>query len=201
MRVDFWFHPGCPWTWVTSRWLLAVAPQRDLDIHWRSYSLTLLNGCADVPVAYRARAEGAHDVLRVVEAARAAGAPQTAIGDFYTGAAREIFGGEWPLHVPDALAAAGLDPSLAAAFSDPRWDEAIQRSMMEAEALCGATAASPTIAMESAPDQAFFGPVLARVPENDAAVEIWDALATLVSHRALYELKRDRMEGLEIPPG
>ncbi|MDQ6727478.1 MAG: disulfide bond formation protein DsbA [Actinomycetota bacterium] len=199
MRVDFWFHPGCPWTWVTSRWLLAVAPQRDLDIHWRSYSLTLLNGCADVPPTYRARAEGAHDVLRVVEAARAAGAAQTAIGDFYTGAARELFGGEWPLHVPDTLAAAGLDPSLAAAFSDPAWDEVIQRSMMEAESLCGAAAASPTIALGSTPDQAFFGPVLARVPDGDAAVEIWDAVATLISHRALYELKRDRMEGLQIP--
>ena len=57
VRVDFWFHPGCPWTWVTSRWLLEVAPQRDLDIHWRSFSLTLLNGCADVPQQYRARAE------------------------------------------------------------------------------------------------------------------------------------------------
>jgi hypothetical protein len=201
MRVDFWFHPGCPWTWVTSRWLLAVAPHRDLDIHWRSYSLTLLNGCADVPAAYRERAEGAHDVLRVVEAARAAGAPQTAIGDFYTGAARELFGGAWPLHVPDTLAGVGLDPSLAAAFSDPAWDDAIRRSMAEAEERCGATAASPTIALETAPDQAFFGPVLSRVPDGQAAVEVWDAFATLVGHGAVYELKRDRLEGLEIPSG
>jgi len=79
VRVDFWFHPGCPWTWVTSRWLLEVAPQRDLDVHWRSFSLTLLNGCADVPRQYRERAESAHDVLRVVEAARAAGEPVGAV--------------------------------------------------------------------------------------------------------------------------
>jgi len=197
--VDFWFHPGCPWTWVTSRWLLDVAPQRDLDVHWRSFSLTLLNGCADVPHQYRERAEGAHDVLRVVEAARQAGEPQSAIGDFYTGAARELFQGTWPLHVADTIAAAGMDPSLAAAFSDSGWDRTIEASMEEAADLCGSTAASPTIAMESAPGKAFFGPVLSHKPEGQAAVDLWDAFATLAASGAVYELKRDRMEGLQLP--
>ena len=201
MRVDFWFHPGCPWTWVTSRWLLDVAPQRDLDIHWRSFSLTLLNGCADVPRQYRDRAEGAHDVLRVVEAARADGAPETAIGDFYTGSAQELFHGAWPLHVPDTLAGAGLDPALAAAFSDSRWDRHIERSMVEAVNLAGSTAASPTIALETSPGRAFFGPVLSHKPEGEAAVELWDAFATLASAGAMYEVKRDRMEGLQLPQG
>lgn len=199
MRVDFWFHPGCPWTWVTSRWLLDVAPQRDLDIHWRSFSLTLLNGCADVPRQYRERAEGAHDVLRVVEAARAGGEPQSSIGDFYTGAARELFQGAWPLHVPDTLKEAGMDPGLAAAFSDSSWDRAIERSMEEAANLCGATAASPTIAVDAAPGRAFFGPVLSHKPEGQAAVDLWDALVTMASAGALYELKRDRTEGLQLP--
>jgi hypothetical protein len=199
LRVDFWFHPGCPWTWVTSRWLLDVAPQRDLDVHWRSFSLTLLNGCADVPRQYRERAEGAHDVLRVVEAARHAGEPQSAIGRFYTGAGVELFQGAWPLHVPATLATAGMDPALAGAFSDPGWDRAIETSMVEAADLCGATAASPTIAIESAPGKAFFGPVLSHKPEGQAALDLWDAFATLASAGAVYELKRDRMEGLQLP--
>ncbi len=199
MRVDFWFHPGCPWTWVTSRWLLEVAPQRDLDIHWRSFSLTLLNGCADVPKQYKERAESAHDVLRVVEAARDAGVPQPAIGDFYAGAARELFHGDWPMHVPDALAGAGIDPALAGAFSDRGWDRAIELSMLEAADLCGSTAASPTIALETAPDRAFFGPVLSHKPEGQAALDLWDAFVTMASAGAVYELKRDRMEGLQLP--
>ena len=199
MRVDFWFHPGCPWTWVTSRWLLEVAPHRGLDVHWRSFSLTLLNGCADVPLRWRDRAEGAHDVLRVVEAARHSGAPEPAIGDFYTGAARQLFQGEWPLHVPDTLAAAGLDVSLASAFSDPTWDRAIERSMREASTLSGATAASPTIAVESSPGRAFFGPVLSYKPEGQGALDLWDAFVTMASSGVVYELKRDRLEGLELP--
>jgi 2-hydroxychromene-2-carboxylate isomerase len=199
VRVDFWFHPGCPWTWVTSRWLLEVAPQRDLDIHWRSFSLTLLNGCADVPAQYRERAESAHDVLRVVEAARSAGLPQPNIGAFYTGAGRELFSGTWPMHVPQTLAAAGLDPDLAGAFADSAWDRAIESSMVEAADLCGTTAASPTIALEPAPGQAFFGPVLSRAPAGPAAAELWDAFVTMTAAGALYEIKRDRMEGLQLP--
>jgi hypothetical protein len=39
------------------------------------------------------------------------------------------------------------------------------------------------------------------VPDGQAAVEVWDAFATLVGHGAVYELKRDRLEGLEIPSG
>ena len=199
MRVDFWFHPGCPWTWVTSRWLVEVAPHRDLDIHWRSFSLTLLNGCADVPRRWRARAEGAHDVLRVVEAARAGGQPERSIGDFYMGAGRELFGGEWPLHVPRSLAAAGLDPALAEAFSDSAWDRPIEQSMAEDTALAGTTAGSPTIAVEPAPGRAWFGPVLSEKPEGQAALDLWDGFVTMVSSGAVYEVKRDRIEGLELP--
>src|SRR3712207_9286763 len=80
MRVDFWFHPGCPWTWVTSRWLVEVAPHRDLDIHWRSFSLTLLNGCADVPRQWRERARGAPDASRVGAGAPGPGPPPPALG-------------------------------------------------------------------------------------------------------------------------
>jgi hypothetical protein len=37
------------------------------------------------------------------------------------------------------------------------------------------------------------------VPKGEAATDLWDALVTLASTGALYELKRDRMEGLELP--
>jgi hypothetical protein len=92
-----------------------------------------------------------------------------------------------------------MDPALAAAFTDSGWDRAIEASMLEAADLCGSTAASPTIALGTAPGQAFFGPVLNRVPQGDAAAELWDAFVTLASAGAVYELKRDRMEGLQLP--
>ena len=49
-QVEFYLDPGCPWTWLTSRWLVDVAAQRgDLEIAWRPFSLALLNAGRPVP--------------------------------------------------------------------------------------------------------------------------------------------------------
>jgi predicted DsbA family dithiol-disulfide isomerase len=44
MLVNFFVDPACLWSWLTSRWLVEVAPQRDLDLQWRTYSLLLRDG-------------------------------------------------------------------------------------------------------------------------------------------------------------
>jgi len=32
--VDFWFDPSCPYTWLTSRWVVEAATVRPLDVRW-----------------------------------------------------------------------------------------------------------------------------------------------------------------------
>ena len=72
--------------------------------------------------------------------------------------------------------------------------------MAEAANLAGSTAASPTIAVETAPGRAWFGRVLWHKPEGHAALYLWDAFVTMASAGAVYEVKRHRTEGLELPP-
>ena len=52
MEVTYYFDPACPFTWRTSRWLVAVAAERGLTVHWRAFSLSILNG-DNTPEQYR----------------------------------------------------------------------------------------------------------------------------------------------------
>jgi hypothetical protein len=44
VRVDLFVDPACWWSWLTSRWLVEVAPKRSLQVRWRPYSLLLRDG-------------------------------------------------------------------------------------------------------------------------------------------------------------
>ena len=47
--VEFYVDPSCPWAWITSRWLIEVAPQRDLKVGWRSYCLEIRDDYGAAP--------------------------------------------------------------------------------------------------------------------------------------------------------
>lgn len=185
--VDFFFDPGCPWTWLTSRWLVAASAERDLAITWRPYSLKMKNG-DEIPKEHRATVEASHEALRVVVALDAS-ISNDAAGRFYTERGYRAFGGEGAGDAAGTLTAAGLDPAFAGASDDESHDAVIETSMKEAHRLAGDGSGSPILSVEGT-ERGYFGPVLTALPADPG--HLWDLVLGLTAIPEVHELKRDR---------
>lgn len=195
--VTFYFDPGCPWTWATSRWLVAVAEQRGLDITWRTFSLALLNKDNPLPAfldtpEMRARLDLAARALKVAQAAITSG-DNEAVGRFYTewGARFHEAAEEPTQSLLDEVAAAAGVADLPVADGGPDLDEAIAESLEEALRLAGPDVGSPVLHVEGA-DHGTFGPIVSPPPRGDQAGQLWDAVVALSRIDSFYEVKRGR---------
>ncbi|MET0414924.1 MAG: DsbA family protein [Actinoplanes sp.] len=191
MEATYFFDPACPFTWRTSRWLVAVAPERSITLRWRAFSLLILNG-DDAPEQYRAGMLASHRSLRLVEALRADHRDET-IAAFYTELGNRAHGAGGELNdevVEQAAAAAGVDDPKAV-LDDDRWDEAVRSSHETALALAGPGIGSPVLHIDGA-TRGLHGPIIDVVPERDDALAIWDATASLMKIDTFFEVKRGR---------
>jgi hypothetical protein len=200
--VEFYVDQSCPWAWITSRWLLEVAPQRELKISWPSYCLEIRDDydvAATVPANYRQQAlEGhalSHRMLRIFEAARAE-AGEDAVDRLYTEWGRRRFSRRGPDAdelLRETVAAAGLDLRMMDAAGDEKWDGPICESMEIAYSFGGPKTQTPTIVVRTDPPHGFKGPVMAPAPTGpDDAVRLWDAITVLSQHDGFFEITRPR---------
>jgi DSBA-like thioredoxin domain len=201
--VDFWFDPVCPWTWLTSRWILAVEKARPLAITWHVMSLAVLNETRldQLSEANRDLMGQAWAPVRVLTAAAKAHGPDV-LGPLYTALGNRYFPLRQPKNrntIESALRDAGLPADLADAGESDRYDEALRASHREGITLVGADVGSPIIAIpgpdSNAPKIAFFGPVVNPAPKGMVAARLWDSTVTLVSTPGFYEIKRTRTIG------
>lgn len=201
MRVSFWFDPVCPFCWITSRWILHVAPERDLEIDWQPISLFFKNDPEPGTPFYEPTMR-TRNLLRVVESLRAGG--QTGrIGAFYTELGRKIHHEKTrDLDVAALLTLVGADPAHAAAYDDARFDDAIRAAMAEGLALAGDDVGTPILAVENRAGKrvAFFGPVINAWPSHEDALALWDGYVALTGVEQFFEIKRTRTGGLTMPP-
>ncbi|MCZ7436642.1 DsbA family protein [Micromonospora sp. WMMC241] len=191
MDATFFFDPACPWTWRTSRWLVAVAQARGLSVEWRAFSLAILND-GQVPPEFAEAMAASGRVLRLVEALRAQGRHDDA-GRLYTEVGTRSHDAGDPLGdkvVAAAVDAAGLTDA-AAALDDERWDAAVHESHALAYGSAGPDIGSPVLMVPDAA-RGIHGPIITEVPGTEDALTIWDSMLPLLRLDTFHELKRAR---------
>jgi len=208
--LHFYFDPVCPFAWMTSKWVRLVQAQRDYSVDWRFISLRLVNAHVDYDAHFPPEYEAGHTaglrLLRVAARARAEHG-RDAVAPLYAALGAQIFDRE---PVPDesrshrrrgtrefvepVLLAAGLPTVLADALDDRTWDAELQADTDAALALTGKDVGTPILHVEPPGGTAFFGPVISRLPDPEAAVELWDHVVGLARFPGFAELKRSLRE-------
>lgn len=208
--IHFHFDPVCPFAWITSRWVRKVAAQREYRVDWRFISLRLINAHVDYdahfPPGYLQGHTAGLRMLRVAARTRAEHG-RDAMGPLYDALGGSVFDLDPPSDpqayqdslgtrevVEPLLATLDLPTDLADALDDESWDAEIQADTDHALSLTGKDVGTPIIAFRPPDGQAFFGPVISRVPDDADALRLWDAVLELTSFPGFAELKRSLRE-------
>ena len=196
--AHFWFDPSCPYTWLTSRWLLEVAKVRPVRVRWHLMSLSVLNeGRDDDP---EGDPEGYLWVpVRICAAVRQEYGEE-ALARLYTALWTNESAGEqdWLNDLQGSLERAGLPHTLTDAGMTTAFDEAVRASHAEAVSLVGTHVGTPVIAVDGDGDgggerrTAFFGPVVSQVPTGEGAARLWDGVLLVASTPGFHELQASR---------
>ena len=190
-QVTLWLDPVCPFSWNTARWLAEVADKAGFDIDWRLMNLAILNEGRELPPPQRARMNDSRLVGRLMAALRrelgssGLAAAYFAFGEMY-------FDQSAPLDaelVKYVLHVAGARDTTPATLSDSSFDAVVLQSHQSSQEALGETGGSPMLGIDG---RTFFGPVLTSVPEADAALTLFDAVAALAMTPEFSQLQRPR---------
>jgi 2-hydroxychromene-2-carboxylate isomerase len=190
--VDFYLDTACPWSWRTSVWMREVMKVRDLDVHWKFFSLEEVNKKANPDAPTRpGHLESRNTFRTMVLARRKFG--EEAVNKLYESFGTAKHEEKQDLSedkVKECIEKAGFSPSLL--------DEALADESTKTEYLTEHTAINNDGAFGVASlvidgSEPVFGPVItAPVPTGDEAGDLWDHVAAMSTKKYFFELKRTR---------
>jgi 2-hydroxychromene-2-carboxylate isomerase len=205
--IEFFWDPICPFAWITSRWVATVAAQRAYSVDWRFISLRLINKDKDYATEFPPGYDEGHTAgLRML---RVAAAVRDEMGRDALGPLVAAYGHSYwdqpkgsdvrdrlstPEHLTEVLTVAGLPVRFADALDDSSWDRLLDAESELALSRTGRDVGTPIITFRPPDGVSFFGPVISRVPSDDEALELWDAVTMLASFPGFSEMKRSLRE-------
>ena len=180
---------------MTARWVVDIAPERDIELVWKPISLYFKNEPAP-DSEYHDPVFRTHKMLRVMEAVRAKEGDGPVFDLYWEYGRRIHHDQDRDFDVAEALKMAGIDEAYAEAMEDESWDQVIRDSMDEGLALTGQDVGTPILGFDDETGRrvGFFGPVITRVPPKESGLKLWDGLMTMAEVDGFWELKRTRTE-------
>lgn len=205
--IEFFFDPVCPFAWITSRWIVKVQEQTGYSVEWRFIALRMLNKDKNYETEMSTKYQFSHPaglrMLRVAAAVRADLGPDP-IGALYTAFSAPEFdaapnddfrrGLGTDEKIIAALEHADLPTDYATAAHDDAWDVVVEDETETALQRTGRDVGTPIITFHPPDGLSFFGPVISRIPDDEDAVPLWNAVTTLAAYPGFAEMKRSLRE-------
>ena len=187
VEIDLYVDPVCPFTWVTTRWLLESADEHQVTL--RQMNLAALNGedsdTGEDSMFVRSRRLG-----RVFAAVTSRGGPGAfaslylALGPLLHPRAEQT---DDDAAVASALEKSGLDPSVIDALDDDRYDTDVSQAHDASQIALGGSGGSPIISIGG---HGFNGPVLTAPPRPAESAALLNAVVTAATTPGFAALQR-----------
>lgn len=187
--VDLYLDPVCPFSWVTSRWLLDAARTTGTPVTLRQMSLAVLNEDKELQDKQKRMMERSRRLGRLFAAVAGKHGPDgfarlyDALGTRLHVQDEEMTAGE----IEEILGACGLEESLSGALEDSGLDEEVRRAHQASQDALGGSAGSPVIAVDG---RGFHGPVMTRIPGHEDGVRLLDAVLVAAQTSEFATLQR-----------
>ena len=199
-QIRFHFDPLCPWCYQTSRWVRQLVELDAVEADWGVFSLELVNAGSEES-SKKGHSRAAKSLRTVITVREAAGA--YGVGAFYAAVGRRYHEEGQPIDEDATIIAALEEVALDGELLTRAMGDEKTWSAVEAEhtALVTQTRSFgvPTIVLDGGDGPAIFGPVIRTVPTEKDAVELWRHVSWLARYENFSELKRDRVEGPDLP--